>query len=57
MLFSGTNEAAIIEVIAHRTNAQRQRIKEAYKLTVGKVSSLTEQTVFLWVIVICFLLS
>ncbi|CAN9504892.1 unnamed protein product [Ophioblennius macclurei] len=33
---AGTNEATIIEVLAHRTIAQRQRIKEAYKQTVGK---------------------
>ncbi|XP_036384775.1 annexin A4-like isoform X2 [Megalops cyprinoides] len=33
---AGTNEAAIIEVLAHRTIAQRQRIKETYKQTVGK---------------------
>ncbi|XP_041815786.1 annexin A4 [Chelmon rostratus] len=32
----GTNEAAIIEVLPHRTIAQRQRIKEAYKQAVGK---------------------
>lgn len=38
MLFlAGTNEAAITEVLAHRTIAQRQRIKEAYKQAVGKV--------------------
>ncbi|KAM4635178.1 annexin A4 [Polymixia lowei] len=33
---AGTDEAAITEVLAHRTIAQRQRIKEAYKQTVGK---------------------
>lgn len=33
---AGTNEATVIEVLAHRTIAQRQRIKEAYKKTVGK---------------------
>lgn len=34
---AGTNEAVITEVLAHRTIAQRQRIKEAYKQAVGKV--------------------
>lgn len=34
---SGTNEATIIEILTQRTVAQRQRIKMAYKQTVGKV--------------------
>lgn len=33
---TGTNEAAITEILAHRTIAQRQRIKITYKQTVGK---------------------
>uniref|UniRef100_A0A665VQQ8 Annexin n=1 Tax=Echeneis naucrates TaxID=173247 RepID=A0A665VQQ8_ECHNA len=33
---AGTDEAAITDVLAHRTIAQRQRIKEAFKQTVGK---------------------
>ncbi|XP_068608619.1 annexin A4 [Brachionichthys hirsutus] len=33
---AGTNEAAIIEMIPRRTVAQRQSIKEAFKLAVGK---------------------
>uniref|UniRef100_A0A8C9WBU7 Annexin n=1 Tax=Scleropages formosus TaxID=113540 RepID=A0A8C9WBU7_SCLFO len=31
-----TNEATIIEILAHRTIAQRQSIKEAFKRSVGK---------------------
>ncbi|KAM9793853.1 annexin A4 [Syngnathus typhle] len=33
---AGTDEAVVIEVLAHRTIAQRQRIKEAFKQAVGK---------------------
>ncbi|RVE65750.1 hypothetical protein OJAV_G00119680 [Oryzias javanicus] len=33
---AGTDEAAIIKIVTHRTIAQRQRIKLAYKQTVGK---------------------
>lgn len=37
VFLAGTNEAAIVEVLAHRTNSQRQRVKEAYKVSFGKV--------------------
>ncbi|XP_041915842.1 annexin A4 [Alosa sapidissima] len=42
---AGTNEATIIEVLAHRTIEQRQRIKDAYKQSVGKdlVEDLTSE--------------
>ncbi|XP_053267385.1 annexin A4 [Pleuronectes platessa] len=33
---TGTDEKVVIEVLAHRTIAQRQRIKEAFKQAVGK---------------------
>ncbi|XP_060928206.1 annexin A4 [Limanda limanda] len=33
---TGTDEAVIIDVLAHRTVAQRQRIKETFKQAVGK---------------------
>ncbi len=37
----GVDEATIVEVIAKRSNAQRQQIKEAYKQSTGKVSIFT----------------
>ena len=33
---SGTNEASIIQIVAHRTNAQRQQIKLEYKTMFGR---------------------
>ncbi|XP_057177934.1 annexin A4 [Triplophysa rosa] len=33
---AGTNEATIVEILPRRTIAQRQKIKEAFKRTVGK---------------------
>lgn len=40
VLHVGTKEAPIIEVLAHRTIAQRQRVKEAFKQAVGKVRDI-----------------
>ena len=34
----GTDEKAIISVVAYRSNAQRQQIKEKFKAMYGKVS-------------------
>lgn len=34
---AGTDETAVTAIVAHRTIAQRQRIKEAYKQSLGKV--------------------
>ena len=38
-LFVGTDEKAIISVVAHRSNAQRQEIKVKFKALYGKVRS------------------
>lgn len=45
LLLAGTNEEAITEVLARRTVAQRQRIKEAYKQSVGKVRERFDRAV------------
>jgi len=37
----GVDEATIVEVLAKRTNAQRQQIKAAYQQSTGKVSIFT----------------
>lgn len=36
----GTDETAIINVLAKRTNAERQNIAQAYKQSFGKVINL-----------------
>ena len=37
-MLAGTDEKAIISVVAYRSNAQRQQIKEKFKAMYGKVS-------------------
>jgi len=37
----GVDEATIVEVLAKRSNAQRQQLKEAYQQSTGKVSIFT----------------
>lgn len=43
---SGTDEKAIIGVLAYRSNHQRQRIKQSFKSMYGKVSNhvITQNT-------------
>ena len=36
--YSGTDEKAIIDILAYRTNDQRQQIKQMFKTMFGKVS-------------------
>ncbi len=35
--FSGTDEDTIIDIVAHRTNAQRQEIRQTFKSILGRV--------------------
>lgn len=37
MVLSGTDEQAIVDVVASRSNDQRQKIKAAFKTMYGKV--------------------
>jgi len=37
---TGTDEAAIINVLSHRSNEQRQAIKQRFKLMFGKVGGV-----------------
>ena len=39
-LLAGTNEKAIISVVAYRSNSQRQQIKEKFKSMYGKVGQM-----------------
>uniref|UniRef100_A0A673KXC0 Annexin n=1 Tax=Sinocyclocheilus rhinocerous TaxID=307959 RepID=A0A673KXC0_9TELE len=42
----GVDEATVVEVIAKRSNAQRQQIKAAYQQSAGKVSISTSFNIF-----------
>ena len=42
LLFSGTNERALIDIIVNRSNSQRQQIKLQYKSMYGVVCILIE---------------
>lgn len=39
MRFTGTDEVAIIKVLASNSSEQRQKIKEKYRILYGKVST------------------
>lgn len=43
--FLGTDEKAIIDVVAHRSSDQRQKIKAAFKTMYGKVCFCSLATV------------
>ena len=52
--FSGTNERALIDIIANRSNAQRQQIKTQYKSMYGVVCSFWKRKVLtfkIWFVV------